>query len=394
MNAPKLEDLPHITLAALRELISKLQPEELAKLPVEKLPENIPEDVVEEAPFYSRSAVESLIMASNAYHLSVRMRLKDTLGNDVLEAVDHAHHAGTTATVRVFRNKLLELIARRQDAARGEGSADLNQYTAHVKRLNDLLIDVRTEQSSTLRMIKILSTNVPEDPALRQAIERAQSKLMRAVNDVDQLLGQFFTVRLQLVRQEMSRKRTEIEAMHEKRETIRLRLIELNRQLQENSGGLLSRTLNRRHRKEEKENVQANIIRLATDLKTSEVAISETDLAGWLDAVVDASLHLQAREYVRELLGQSRTLLYSLLNSYCIFQEDSARQIASNPFLQVDPQNAIRYVLKSEEFILKYFARKREQASAWLSDAAQIRIEDLDALERDLIHELRRSTRL
>jgi hypothetical protein len=38
----KPEDLPHISLAALRKLIRELPAEDLAKLPVEKLPESIP----------------------------------------------------------------------------------------------------------------------------------------------------------------------------------------------------------------------------------------------------------------------------------------------------------------------------------------------------------------
>lgn len=392
MSSLEPEDLPHISLATLRKLIRDLPADEILKLPVDKLPDNIPEDIIDDAPFYSRGAVESLIMEANAWHVSLRMKLQRAVGDDVMAAIDHAHHAGATANVRVFRTKLLELIALRQNVARGEGTTDLTQYAAHVKRLNDLLIDVRTEQSGTLRMLHVLDSGMPTEAGLRPTVQHARDQVARALNDVDQLLGQFFTLRLQLVRQEMSRKRTQVEEVQQKRNLLREQLEDLNRELQSNSS-LLSRTLRRRQHKEHKEETQAQIARLATDMKTTEVTISENDLTNWLDAVVDASLHRQAREYVRDLLTKSRSLLYSLLNHYCMMQEDAARQIATNPFLQVDPQNAIRYVLKSEEFILKYFARKREQATAWLSSAAQIRIDDLDALERDLIQELRRSSR-
>ncbi|APZ44393.1 hypothetical protein [Acidihalobacter ferrooxydans] len=391
MSTHKFREIPHISLDLLRKLVSELPGDEIKRLPVEKLPECIPEDIVEEAPYYSRAAVENLIMAANAYHLSMRMRLQRAVGDEVIAAIDHAHHAGASATVRVFRTKVLELIAARQHAARGEGKTDMAQYAAHIKRLNDLLIDVRTEQANTLRMQRLLEANMPADPALRPTVARAEAQLGRAVTEVEQLLGQFFTARLQLVRQEMSRKRMQVEAMVEKRETLRLQLQMLNKELGEMSGGLFSRALRSRQNKAQKEQIQAQIVRLVTDLKTTEVAISETDLTRWLDAVVDASLHRQAREFLRELLVKSRTLLYSLLNHYCIAQEDAARQIASNPFIQVEPKDAIRYMLKSEEFILKYFARKREQASAWLSNVAQVRMDDLDSLERDLIHELRRS---
>ncbi|MEJ2480281.1 MAG: hypothetical protein P8Y78_08900 [Acidihalobacter sp.] len=87
MSGRKLEDLPHISLAALRKLIRELPAEDLAKLPVDKLPESIPEEVVDEAPFYSRGAVESLIMEANAYHLSLRMRLQRMVGDEIIAAI-------------------------------------------------------------------------------------------------------------------------------------------------------------------------------------------------------------------------------------------------------------------------------------------------------------------
>lgn len=393
MSTTSQRGTPPITLDVLRKLVQDLPPAEISRLPVDKLPDNIPEDLVEEAPYYSRNALEGLIMEANAYHLSLRVRLQESIGDDAIVALDKSRHAGATANIRVFRNKLLELISLRQDIARGERRADFVLLAANIKRMNDLLIDVRAELIETIRARELLRERMPRDEHLQPSVRQAGERLDQAINGINQLLGQFFTLRLQLTRLEMSRKRTLVESLQEKRETIRLELQQLSKELQ-STGGLLQRTLHRRKTQEQQSGLQTRIIHLAAELKSADVPISETDLTNWLDTIVDASLHPQAREFVRELLSQARTALYYLLNQYCMMQEHSARQIASNPFLQVDPQGAIRYVLKSEEFILLYFARKREQATAWLSNAALIRMEDLDELEKDLVHALRRSARL
>ncbi len=389
-----IREQPSISLEMLHKLIRELPAEAIKSLPVEKLPDNIPADIADEAPFYSRNAVETLIMEANAYQLSMRMRLQRDLGEEIITAIDQSHQAGQTANVRVFRSKVMELIAARQKAARGEGKLNIRQLSSQIKRLSDLLIDVRMEQGKDRRMLVLLEENTPSEARLLPPVLEAKNRLKQAINELDRLLGHFFTVRLQLARQEMRLKRKHVESMLEKRETLRLQLQELNRDLQNLSAqGLLARTFHRKQHSEQKERIKGQITRLVTDIKTTEVVISETELTAWLDAVVDASLHPQTRQFLRELLTQSRTALYSLLNHYCMSQEDAARQIAANPFIQVNPKDAIQFMLKSEEFILKYFARKREQASAWLSQIAQDRIDELGSLERELVQELRRTSR-
>ena len=51
-------------------------------------------------------------------------------------------------------------------------------------------------------------------------------------------------------------------------------------------------------------------------------------------------------------------------------------------------------MLKSEQFILDYFANKKKDTTAWLSGAAKVKIEDLDGLEKEILTELRRTTKI
>ncbi|MDX1335079.1 MAG: hypothetical protein R3312_04790, partial [Gammaproteobacteria bacterium] len=78
---------------------------------------------------------------------------------------------------------------------------------------------------------------------------------------------------------------------------------------------------------------------------------------------------------------------------YCAQQEASAMQIARNPFLQIDAKQAIKYMLMSEQFILDYFSKKKSKNAAWISDAAQVKMEDLEKLEKDILTELKRSSK-
>ena len=47
----------------------------------------------------------------------------------------------------------------------------------------------------------------------------------------------------------------------------------------------------------------------------------------------------------------------------------------------------------SEQFILNYFTKKKNTATAWLSGAAESKIAELDQLQKDILVELRRASK-
>ena len=138
---------------------------------------------------------------------------------------------------------------------------------------------------------------------------------------------------------------------------------------------------------------QQRIYDLVNEIKASEIVISESDLILWLDAIVEASLNDASRNRVIKSLRQARISLFYLLNKFCASQEASAIQIAKNPFIQVDPEKAIKFVLMSETFILNYFTKKKNTATAWLSGAAESKMVELDQLQKDILSELRKASK-
>jgi len=382
---------PPIPIHIFRKLVQSLSPDELSRLPPEKLPDNIPLDFVEEVPLYSRSAVESLILAANSYHLQQRMAIQEQHGEDVLTALDRAKRTGNKANVKIFRQKLQDLEKLHEQWRSGGEEISLQRLSANVKTLNGLLMDVRSEVAETTQAARLLREQEPElelIPNFDQAIDR----LHRHADDIEHLLARYYLIRVGVTHHEMQAKARQIGRLDEDARELGEQIEQLREEL-ERSQALWRRALVRGKSNTEGEQLQTRISDLVAEQRAKEVAISENDLTLWLDAIVDASLHPFTRKKVSRSISEARMSLYTLLNRYCLQQEQSAMQIARNPFLQIDPEDAIRFMLMSEEFILNYFTRKRNQNTAWISDVAQVKMDDLDNLERDILTELKRSSK-
>lgn len=385
-------DSPTIPMALFRKMVASLPPEALAKLPPEKLPDHIPLDIVEEAPIYSRSAVENLVMAANSFHLGQRLEIQARHGDEVLAALDISKASGHTANLRIFHNKLSELDQWYGEWKQTQHTEVLARLTANIKAVNPLLLDIRAEKIDLQAAVTLLGRQSYRYESYAERFRTALQALKVHITRIEALLAHYYRLRLLVTEIEMQAKTEQIQQLDEHTLTLSLEIDALREQL-ERSQSLWKRTLRRSSANKEAELLQAQIMALVAQRQANEAAISENDLTLWLDALVDASLHPDVREQIVTHLGNTRTHLYTLLIRYCQQQETSAMQIARNPFLQIDPAQAIRFVLLSEQFILDYFSRKRHQNTAWISDMAQVRIEDLDSIERTILTELKRSSR-
>ena len=145
--------------------------------------------------------------------------------------------------------------------------------------------------------------------------------------------------------------------------------------------------VNRKQLEENKERLSE----LHQRILSEDWVMSETQLMRWLDVLVDANLYATDRA---ELLQSARDDMYFLLTAFCEQQEAAARNVARNPFVQADPQQAIQFMLMSERMILDYFARKRAEINEWLGTTAADRLQSLDGLEKELIAEMKKNIAL
>lgn len=384
---------PVLNLNTLIQLFRSLPPERIAQIPVEQLPENIPMNITNNLPLANRSAVEDLLLAASSYHLARRSRDEQTYGDKVVSALDRAKFCGDTANVRVFKDKIVSMVNMLQDYKRNREKYEIGLFVKNISHIDGLLVDVRSEQVDAHKALKLLADTEPKGEADRERFNTAIDKLKIQAVAVDKLLGEYYVLRLKVMARAINGKRLELEEYEQSIEDIPAQIVELRKKL-ETSHSLWRRTLSRRKAIEEAKAIQDQISELVHQMKEGEVVIAENDLTLWLDTIVDASLNEHSKNRVSRPARDARISLFYLLNKFCSQQESSARQIAQNPFLQIDPEKAIKYVLMSEQFILNYFANKKKDTTAWLSGAAKAKIDELDDLEKDLLTELRRSTKL
>lgn len=381
-----------LSLQQFIKLLQKLPPGRIAELPIERLPNNIPADISEKIPMASRSAVDDLIMSANSFHLKRRMRDQESYGSNVVTALDKAKTATGSANLRVFKNKILLLVEMLQSAQRGTKKIGNDTFVKHITSINNLLIDVRSETISLHESIAILQKSKPANNADKKRFIASLQTLKKETNSVGKILSEYYILRLKVLARAIHQKRKLIEIREETTQIKQQELDDLQADLRE-AQSLWKRTMKRKQTIDETKETQQRIYDLVNEIKASEVVISETDLILWLDAIVEASLNDDSRNRVIKSLRQARISLFYLLNKFCASQEASAIQIAKNPFIQVDPEKAIKFVLMSETFILNYFTKKKNTATAWLSGAAESKMVELDQLQKDILSELRKASK-
>ncbi|MDX1334565.1 MAG: hypothetical protein R3312_02170, partial [Gammaproteobacteria bacterium] len=291
------EKLPRIPIDVFRKMIATLPPDEISKIPPEKLPENIPVDLVDEAPIYSRSALETLILSANSYHLQQRMDLQQRYGDELLEAMDISKTMLNTATLRVFKNKLddMQKLRKRWHETRNREQRD--QLISSIKNMQGQVLDVRAENARLTRALRLLKETKPILQEDAEAIQTSTERLRKGSSYIEQRLAEFFLLRLEALNTEMQQRYKEILSFEEESAILDSEIEGLRAKL-ERSQSVWKRTFQRDKSNHEMEELQNLISTLVAERQNKEGTISENDLTLWLDTIVDASVHPFTRERV------------------------------------------------------------------------------------------------
>ena len=388
----QVENIKPISLEKFTELIQTMSPAEIAQIPMEALPSHIPSDIAEQASPGVRGAVEDLLMNLNSFHLKKRIADVENYGEDVATAMDKAKTSCTSNSLRVFKNKILCLIDTLQLAKQEAKPVSEETIVNQIISINNLLIDVRSESQTLVTTFDALSGVLPISDKDKSRFDSLIKRVRKAIEVTENTLSEYYILRLKLLSKIITDKRKHIESNEEILRKYNEKLEGLRDEL-EQTKGIWRRTVKRKSTLEEEESIQKKIEDQIHEINQKEIVISENDLILWLDTIVDASLSARSQQRAAKSLRTSRISLYYLLNRFCLGQEQSAIQIAQNPFIQVDPEQAIRYMLMSEEFILNYFTKRKNDKTAWLSGAAENKIAELDALQKDIMAELKRASK-
>lgn len=383
-----------ITLPQLAKLVKVANYDQLSKIPKHCFPDDIPKSIINEVPYRMRSQLESLLFDINAYQVNLSNEIEQAYGADVQTAFALAKFDDRNQAHRLFKDRVVKLVHTFNKVIKQSGPIKDRSFAelhASVKgNIEEVYAELKHFDKCSLMLntaITEAQRNVKTDHKF--ALKAALNALSKRFFDLDKYVSLYLYVNIHLIIKEMSDVMQHIQVLTENSETVVKEIDEKRNNLAKLKSSLMGRI----SKSSKIQNLQHDITMLQEKLKLNEAVISESNLLGWLDTLVESSMSDYVKTRAKDAIQSARLRLFKVLHKYCEIQENTAKQVALNPFTQVDPESSIQYAIKSEEFVLNYFTKKKNNVTVFLQGSAQKRIDGLTRLEEQLIEEMRRNLR-
>lgn len=385
MNAHK-----PLSMQAFRRMVENLSARQIESLPQDMLPDPIPLEIVDEiTDGTKRKVVEDLIWSRSANHVTASNSARENLESSICDALERAEGCQDTGTDELDR--LTRQITHNWRTTSG-GDDWLDDTLQNLERARRLAADLAREAAGLARAVDVLDRPFVGRDLFSDRVSAARMRAKKVLTRLQSSLGRFHLMEMDIAHGDMKLR-------HWQCETNLARLRELDEQIAtvrariERHNGLAMRLLRPRVARHQREVLLERLQELTHKRDSLETPISEQELLHWLDVLTDASLLVDQNEWQAKA-QRARLLLYRLMNVYCLQQETSAQRVASNPLSQINAREAIDYYLSSEQFMLRYFARKRQEVTLWLAGAAREKLDALDRVRDAILSDYRRSTRM
>jgi hypothetical protein len=355
---------------------------ELTECPTDRLPNNIPAEMIRNTAQPLRGVLEKMAFEIGIRELREQQMFEQMFGTPAARAIDMAQDNEAVIAHQQLRQKIQDL-APTLDTWRQRKMTHYAMSLA-INPLRESVVQIHSLRARLARAMLILADCLKNPSQFAEKIQLNYERLSKQARDLDAALGEFHTLHLEVSAAEMHEKHIQINASDSNRKELFEQMQVLEEVIQR-PVPLANKLMPWAKNKQLEEN-KARLSELHQRILSEDWVMSETQLMRWLDVLVDANLYATGQS---QQLEQAREDMYFLLTAFCEQQEAAARNIARNPFVQADPQQAIQFMLMSERMILDYFARKRAEISEWLGNSAAERLESLNQLEKQLIEEVR-----
>ena len=387
MSDPGNNEKP-ISDKLFRRLVVRLTARQLRDLPVDQLPRSIPFDAVDPDADPAKYAVlNELAWTVGARELERRCEAADRLDAETREALETAEAA--TARPVAELDRMTECVSRAW--REGDFRADaLSESSQLLERGRARAGEIAEEVGRLHRALAVLDRPWVADDRLLERISAGRQHARAVLHSLEGGLGRYELLEVDITQGDMRARQVqcdlELSRFRELDEKIKLVEEKLRRPRH-----LIRRLISPRVARREREYLLQRLDTLIRRRDAIESFVSEDDLMHWLDVLVNASLHVPRNQW-RQRAQRTRLLLFRLMNVYCLQQEMAAHQVAMRALPGVNAEQAIGYYLKSERFILKYFARKRQEVTLWLSGAADQKLGRLDQIRDAILTDYRRNS--
>ena len=378
-----------LSASAFRRLVNNLTAERIRELPLSLVPESIDVELLDEvATPDQRAALEDLMWRRSEAAMERSSSARAELDKTVCDAIEACEAAVDPGTAELDR--IASVLARNWRTL-ADANDWLDDSRQELERGRRLAKELMREAAKLTRSVDTIDRPFVGHERFAERVSAARLTGKQVLSRMQSSLGRFQLVEMDIAHGDMKFR-------HWQCETNLARLRELDEQIAvvrsklERQSSLTSRVLRPRTARQQREILSQRLQKLNRRRDELELPISEEELLHWLDVLTDASL-LVAEEEWRARAQNTRLLLYRLLNVYCLQQETAAHGLARNPFSGINAREAIEYYLSSEQFMLRYFSRKRHDVTLWLAAAADDKLKALDRVRDAILADYRRTAR-
>lgn len=376
--------------SAFQRLVNHLSVEQIRCFPRELLPDPIPLEVIEQlGDRDKREALEELAWSRSAETLSAARTARETLDRNVCDALERAEQCRAAGAEDLDR--LVRELARSWRGAAGEGDW-LDGSLQSLERVRRLAASMTDEVGTVSRAVDVLERSFVGREAFVERVSKARRHAKAVLERLQASLGGYHVLELDIAHGDMKIRHWQCETSLARQREL-AEQIGIVREKLERQNRLSARILRPGVARRQRETLLGRLQTLTQRYDGVETPISEDELLHWLDVLTDASLVVAEGEW-QSKAQRTRLLLYRLMNVYCLQQEAAAQQVASNPTIRINAREAIDYYLGSEEFMLRYFSRKRQSVTLWLAGAARDKLASLDRVRDAILSDYRRMARL
>jgi len=197
-----------LNLEEFTAMVQELSPAEMAKLPLDIMPETIPTQMIRNAPAPMRAVLEKMAFAASQAELRAVQRMDQALGATVLQAMDKAR--GYEADIAISRlQHRMEDLKPTLDRWRNEKISH-HSMAQSMLTLREEVRELQAERARQARAEVVLIQALQNPGGFAERLRQALDGVRSVSNKVDQSLGEYLVLQLEVSSADMSEKRTQI----------------------------------------------------------------------------------------------------------------------------------------------------------------------------------------
>lgn len=376
-------DRPQIPLTLFRKLALTLTPEELNKIPADRLPEQIPMDLLNTITKENATKIDELMMRRHQQILLRRRKLTDALGAETAAACYTSERRDNESPAFTLKQMLRSIQPRRTKVSQAKNATTAIELLKEMQDARTLAVSVREDINRLLHYRKILRPKLFHPCEYQQVVRDADARLANFIDQDHDILGRYYADRAMLCLTIMESYSKMRETYSGIREEMEKRIKKLDQRL--TSARTESSLANQSSVKTPYiERLSDEIRVLFSKLRIHDITLHESDLTQWLDAVMDISLYRRVQDVYDNIATRAEDELANLVRVYFIGEKLNEREkLARANQAEISSEN-LSVNQQAALFLQRYLQTKQQEMASHHGISAADRLYAYKRVERRL----------